>query len=134
MSAETKSRGNILIVDDEALVLRTIRRILEKYGYTTTAAQGGADGIAAYAETEGRFDLVVLDLSMPDVNGAECFRRIRALDADAAVLICTGYGAEDQTAQMLEAGAKGILRKPFEPSELVDAVESFKRRDPDPRS
>ena len=93
-------------------------------------AHGGAAGADAYAAAECRYDLVILDISMPEVNGAECFRRIRALDAEAAVLICTGYGAETQTAQMLEAGAKGILRKPFETSELTGAVESLKRRAP----
>lgn len=124
---ETASRGNVLVVDDEELVLRTIRRILEKFGYGTTVAKGGAAGVEAYGAAGCRFDLVILDLSMPDVNGAECFRRIRDLDPDAAVMICTGYGAETQTARMLAAGAKGILRKPFEASELVRAVESFMR-------
>jgi DNA-binding response OmpR family regulator len=123
----TASLGNVLIVDDEVLMLKTIRRILQKFGYTATVAQGGAAGIDAYVA--GRFDLVVLDLSMPEINGAECFRQIRAIDADAAVLICTGYGDETQTAEMLAAGAKGILRKPFEPSALVDAVASLRRRD-----
>lgn len=131
MSVEevTDSLGNVLVVDDEALVLKTICRILERYGYTVTAAQGGAAGIEAYATADVRFDLVVLDLSMPDINGAECFRRMRAMDGDAAVLICTGDGSETHTAQMLAAGAKGILRKPFEPSELINAVASLRRRD-----
>lgn len=128
MSVENTSQGTILVIDDEELVLRTIRRILERSGYTTTVAQGGAAGVEAYAAAKHRFDLVILDLSMPNVNGAECFRRIRSLDADAAVMICTGYGAETQTAWMLAAGARGILRKPFEASELVRMVTALKRR------
>lgn len=116
---------HVLIIDDEALVLRTIRRILEKFGYATTIAQGGAAGIDEYEKAETPIDLVILDLSMPDINGAECFRRIRALDPEAAVLLCTGYGSESHTAEMLAAGAGGILRKPFEATELLDAVSSF---------
>lgn len=109
--------GTVLIIDDEEMILRSMSRMLEASGYAIIA-EGGQGGLERFRESHSSIDLVLLDVSMPGLHGAECFQVLQEIDSSVPVVICTGHGDEDRTSHMLAAGAACVLRKPFELAEL----------------
>jgi signal transduction histidine kinase/FixJ family two-component response regulator len=104
-------RGTVLIIDDEAAVRRTSKRLLERTGIAVITAENGADGLALFAANRDTIGTVVLDMGMPGMAGPECFARLRE-QSDVPVLIATGY-AVDEEAQKLVAQGASLLEKPF---------------------
>jgi PAS domain S-box-containing protein len=120
----TESRGaTVLVVDDERLVRAAMCRMLEVLDYHPLSADGGQAAVDLYRERGGEIDLVLLDLSMPGMGGADCFAKLRAIDPDVRVLICTGHGEEQTTDELRRTGAIGIVRKPIRLEQLADLVE-----------
>ena len=111
---------NILVVDDDAMVLESCRRILSDAGMTVETA---ADALAALGllEKGQRFDLMVTDIKMPGQDGFSLLAKVKACHPGLAVLIMTGYLVGDIRRQAQRLGAS-CLSKPFTPDELVDAV------------
>ena len=99
---------------------------LEREGYEVTVALGGAAGLARYAEAAGAFDLVVLDWSMPDLDGGEVLRRLRAEGDAPPVLVASGF--RERMAEVLREHEgprpEGFVAKPYEPEDLLAAVRS----------
>src|SRR5581483_3033135 len=123
-------------IDDEDAVLDVVRRFLEIAGHRVTCVSGGRQALELLAA--GRpFDLAILDLMMPGDDGASTFHRLRQLRPALPVLLCTGLPDADPAPELLQAGAAGILRKPFRMNELWYAVEQALaaggRNSPDPR-
>jgi len=114
----TSGSGRVLVVDDEPLVRRTLGRMLKVIGYDVTLADGGSEGIRVFEGAESPFDVVLLDLSMPGMGGAECFKRLRSIDPSVSVIVSTGHGDPRDTEAMLRAGAVQVLVKPY----AVDAL------------
>jgi signal transduction histidine kinase/CheY-like chemotaxis protein len=112
----------LLVVDDEPLVRSVTRRSLERAGYKVLTASDGAEGLAVYQEHADEIRVVVLDMAMPVMGGAECFRRLRAVDPSVRVLLASGYALENDARACLAEGALGFLEKPFRASRLVEAV------------
>ncbi len=122
---------DILIVDDELPILSAMKRILEKAGYESiTTADNGRTALEAIAHN--RPDLVILDILMPQMDGLEVCRRIRAdpYTAKVPVLFLTGKGNPADIAQGLDAGGDDYLTKPFENVELTARVRALLRRAP----
>jgi signal transduction histidine kinase/CheY-like chemotaxis protein len=114
-------KRRVLLVDDEPLVRRGARRQLERLGYQVVEAENGVRALAAYTES-GPFDAVILDLSMPEMGGAECFKRLRDIDPEARVLLASGYAADGETDVLLTNGARGFLEKPYTAQALGTAL------------
>ena len=112
----------VLVVDDEAEVRGVMVRVLEATGFAVVQAADGVEGVAAYREHGARIDAVLLDLSMPRQSGGETFRRIRALDPQAKVIVTSGYGDGQTLAAFGGSAPAAFLRKPFRVEELLDAV------------
>jgi signal transduction histidine kinase/CheY-like chemotaxis protein len=110
----------ILIVDDEDAVVAPLARLLAGYNHTVRVAAGGAAGLRLYREQ--RFDLVMSDVVMPGMDGAEFVRRLRAIDPNAQVLVMTGQASSAQTDEMLQAGAFGVVSKPFVIQDLLESI------------
>jgi two-component system NtrC family sensor kinase len=110
----------ILIVDDEESVVRPVIRLLETRGHTVAFAADGAVGLQMYRER--RFDLVMSDVVMPSMGGAEFVRRLRALDASAQILVVTGQASSSQADEMRKSGAFGVVSKPFVIEELLNVI------------
>lgn len=114
----------ILIIDDEPTIRHMVTRILERAGYSTVAAVNGAQGYACFCRE--RPSLVITDLIMPVREGIETIHRIRRDGADVPIIAMSGSitrkGGADFLAMARELGATEILRKPFEPVELLDVV------------
>jgi signal transduction histidine kinase/ActR/RegA family two-component response regulator len=118
----------ILVVDDEPMIIDSVVRLLEAEGHRMVSAADGASGLRRYCEQP--FDLVLTDIVMPGMSGAEFVQRLRAIDPEARVLIMTGHMAPAQIDQLLNEGAVGVVTKPFIVKELLAAVA----RSVDPQS
>jgi signal transduction histidine kinase/CheY-like chemotaxis protein len=110
----------ILVVDDEPVVVESVARMLESQGHQVNSALDGTAGLRRFCEQS--FDLVLSDIVMPGMGGAEFVERLRAIDPDVRVLIMTGHIAHEQVEQLLRDGALGVVRKPFVIDELLAAV------------
>jgi CheY-like chemotaxis protein len=116
----------VLVIDDEQLVRAQLRRSLELRGYEVDEACDGLSGIEAHQRRPA--DVLVIDMTMPDIDGAEVVRRIRATDSDVAIVLSSGYQAQ-ATAERLEPGAYQVfLPKPYGVGELVHALEKARAR------
>ena len=114
--------GTILVVDDEALVLEVAREILASRGFDVLTAAGGADAVEIYRQHLGEIAAVVLDKTMPEVDGEQAFQQIRQLDPEARVLMMSGYSKRNVPMRVIEMGLGGFLHKPFRPQDLIDKV------------
>jgi PAS domain S-box-containing protein len=117
----TKGKGRVLMVDDEKMIRQIGRRMLERMGFEVSTAKNGAEAVNIYKEDKN-IDLVMLDLGMPVMDGTECFKRIREINPQARVLIVSGFAEHQNTADLLEQGAMGLLQKPFSAQGFNDAV------------
>ena len=115
--------ARVLVVDDEPVVRSVLCAALHQLGCVVEEATDGASALAAWRRGP-RFDLVVLDLMMPQMDGDEVFRQLRALDPQAAILLVSGHSRHGVAEELLAAGARGLLDKPFTLQQLVLAVQS----------
>lgn len=104
------------------MIRRMSRRSLERAGYRVLTAGDGAEGLVVFREHAADIGVVVLDMAMPIMGGAECFRHLRAVDPAARVLLASGYALEEEARECLAAGALGFLEKPFTTARLLEAV------------
>jgi two-component system, cell cycle sensor histidine kinase and response regulator CckA len=116
----------VLVIDDEDLVRQHLRRALEMRGYAVDEARDGLSGVDRHARQPA--DVLLIDMTMPDIDGAEVVRRIRASGSRAAIVLSSGYQAQ-AAAERLEPGAYQVfLPKPYGLGELVDALEQARAR------
>jgi CheY-like chemotaxis protein len=118
-------RQNILVVDDEEMALTLVKRILSDAGFHVVTAQSGFDCLDIFRRRAHSFDLVLLDLTMPFMNGEETFARLHEIRPDVPVVLCTGFIDQERLNRMLRAGLSGFLRKPIAPNEIVGHVRSI---------
>lgn len=114
--------GMILVVDDEPLVREVIKVSLRSLGYGSVTAADGVEGMALFQQQHARLSGVVLDLKMPKMSGRDTFMAMRAHDASVPVLICSGYGDNEEVEALVRAGARGLVKKPFTRQMLADAL------------
>jgi PAS domain S-box-containing protein len=121
---ETSRRrsGRILVIDDEEILIRTVANVLTREGYQTHTCTDSSEGLERFRQKPDDFDLILLDMIMPGMNGTEVFHALREIKPQAAVLIMSGATANNEVQDLTDAGARGFLPKPFRPSDLVQAV------------
>jgi CheY-like chemotaxis protein len=112
----------ILFVDDEEALRSLATATLGSLGYRILTARNGFDALARYEQDRGEIALVVLDLIMPEMGGVETFRRIRAIDPAARVLVSSGYAGDGRLEVLLAEGAAGFLQKPYRLGTLAAAI------------
>lgn len=117
----------ILIVDDEEGMRRLLGRILTREGYDTTTAANGADALRLVANE--RFDLVVTDIKMPEMDGLQLLQEIRQYEPSLPVIVITAYGTVENAVQALRAGAYDYITKPFEADEIKLTVAKVIERE-----
>ncbi|RPI36295.1 MAG: sigma-54-dependent Fis family transcriptional regulator [Nitrospiraceae bacterium] len=114
------SKGKILVVDDEDIVRTSCSRTLVPEGYEVRLAKNGVEGLQMAAGE--RFDLVLTDLKMPDMDGIEVLRIIKEKWPETVVIIVTGYQTVDTAVKAIKLGANNYIEKPFTPDALLSAV------------
>lgn len=117
--------GTILVVDDEETVRGVAKMTLEEFGFKVVTAVDGLDGVAKYQEHQDVIDLVLLDMTMPRMDGASAFKEMRTVRDDIYVLLSSGYNEHEAAAQLLEEGHTGFLKKPYSPLTLVELVRDM---------
>jgi two-component system, cell cycle sensor histidine kinase and response regulator CckA len=112
-------QGRVMLVDDEPRLRKVTCQMLEMLGCQVVAFGDGASALAHHREHRGAIDLVLLDMVMPEVSGAETFAALRAVDPQLPVLIVSGYSQDGGAQTLIDAGAVGFLQKPFNMAELA---------------
>lgn len=113
---------NILVVDDAGFMRMMIKDILTKNGYNVIGeAENGAKAIEKYAELKP--DLVIMDITMPDVDGIQAVKEIRKIDPNANIIMCSAMGQQAMVIEAIQAGAKDFIVKPFQSDRVIEAVK-----------
>jgi DNA-binding NtrC family response regulator len=116
---------NILVVDDDEEICSLFKDALEEPKFKITTANNSFDGLKLIENQD--YDLVFLDLKMPDIDGAELFKQIKEIKPDLPVTIITGYPDSDLMMKALTHGPLGVMNKPFSGSDILAAVNNYLR-------
>ena len=113
---------NILICDDAAFMRMMIKDILTKNGYNVVGeAENGLKAVEKYTETKP--DLVLMDITMPEMDGIQALKKIKELDSGATVIMCSAMGQQAMVIESIQAGAKDFIVKPFQADRVIEAVK-----------
>ena len=113
---------NILICDDAAFMRMMIKDILSKNGYNVAGeAENGAKAVEKYAELKP--DLVLMDITMPEMDGIQALKKIKETDPSALVIMCSAMGQQAMVIESIQAGAKDFIVKPFQADRVIEAVK-----------
>jgi CheY-like chemotaxis protein len=107
-------RGTVLVVDDEASIQNVARRMLLRLGFQVAAASDGEEAVAVFGADPQRFTVVLLDLTMPNMDGEECFRELRRIRPDVPVILSSGYYRADLMHRFAGQGLAGFIQKPYQ--------------------
>jgi CheY-like chemotaxis protein len=110
-------RGKVLVVDDEEMLRRMLRTMLEGAGLQVLVASDGREAVERFREHSDTIGVVLLDLTMPEMGGAEALAALRAIRPDVRVILTSGYSENE-----LSSGADDFLGKPFSLASLIDKV------------
>ena len=115
-------KGRILIVDDELVVRDSLQKWFDSEGYDAGAVSSGRE--ALFAVQQKQYDLALLDIKMPGMDGMELQKKLREVDSDLTVVIMTGYASVETAVEALKMGAYDYITKPIDPDELVHLVSN----------
>ena len=118
----------VLVVDDESIVVATLTELLSEIGYRVIAVSNGKRAIEVFSTNPDGFNAVVMDLSMPEMDGKECFAKLHEIDPGVRVILITGFSRDGRVQELLDMGVKGFLQKPFRLEKLsavlADIIDS----------
>ena len=110
---------SILICDDAAFMRMMIKDILVKNGYNIAGeAENGVKAVEKYQETKPD-----LDITMPEMDGIQALKKIKAIDANASVVMCSAMGQQAMVIESIQSGARDFIVKPFQPDRVIEAVK-----------
>ena len=113
---------NILICDDAAFMRMMIKDILTKNGYNIAGeAENGAKAVEKYNELKP--DLVLMDITMPEMDGIQALKKIKETDPNASVIMCSAMGQQAMVIESIQSGAKDFIVKPFQADRVLEAVQ-----------
>ena len=117
-----KGDGKILVVDDEPMVRTMARDLLETAGFSVVEASTGVEAVELYRSDGTDIDVIILDMTMPGMSGAEALRKIRAIDGDARVILTSGYDGQDTVAELKAMEEVAFLQKPYRARTLLGKI------------
>lgn len=113
--------NKILIVDDASFMRMMIKDILTKNGFEVVGeAENGAKAIEKFKDTQP--DLVIMDITMPEVDGIQAVKGIKKIDPDSRIVMCSAMGQQAMVIEAIQAGAKDFIVKPFQADRVLEAV------------
>ncbi|HEY8361831.1 MAG TPA: response regulator [Tissierellaceae bacterium] len=114
--------NGILIVDDASFMRMMIKDILTKNGFTVAGeAENGIRAVEKYKELNP--DLVIMDITMPEMDGIQAVREIRKINSNAKIIMCSAMGQQAMVIEAIQAGAKDFIVKPFQSERVIEAVK-----------
>ena len=119
------SQTSVLVVDDDVNFCKTLSKILEKKGYAVTTAENGQRAVDLVKERA--FDVILMDVKMPVMNGVEAYKKIRQIRKSETVIFMTAFSIEDLIKETVKAGAYAVLKKPFDIDTVVNMIEKSKK-------
>lgn len=122
-SPPVTGKGTVLLIDDELVVLNTTTELLMEIGYDVLNASNGAAAIELFRSHTSDIDAIVLDLSMPGMDGRACFIELRKLDQHTPVILASGFSRDGRVQELLDLGINEYLQKPYTLSELADTLQ-----------
>ncbi len=114
-------KARILIVDDNVGLCRTMSLILSRKGYSVTTAKDGAEAIATVEESP--FDIVLMDIKMPAMDGVETYKRIKRIRSDTIAIMMTAYAVEELIQDALQEGAFAVIYKPLDMEKVISIID-----------
>jgi signal transduction histidine kinase/CheY-like chemotaxis protein len=118
----TKKRGHILLVDDEVIILKMTKLVLERNGYTVSTCADGAEAVEYFTKHHQSVDLALMDVVMPRLSGVDAFKRMQTIDASVPVVLTSGYTNDRSEADLIALGTVGFLPKPYGVRELTSMI------------
>jgi DNA-binding NtrC family response regulator len=115
-------------VDDEEGVRQVAKRMIEHLGFKVILAENGEEGLKKFSENADEINLVILDLTMPQLHGAETFQRLKAINKDIPVLISSGYDEQTALSQFKREGLAGFIQKPYQLQNLAQKIHRILNR------
>ncbi len=114
--------ANILIVDDAAFMRMMIKDILTKNGYVVVGeAENGLKAVEKFKEHSP--DLVIMDITMPEMDGIQAVKQIKAINSAAKIIMCSAMGQQAMVIESIQAGARDFIVKPFQADRVIEAVK-----------
>jgi PAS domain S-box-containing protein len=117
-----RGAGTVLLVEDQPAVAETAQEMLKALGYDVHVAGSGGEALTLFARHKGSVNLVILDMIMPGLSGSETYDRLKEIDPNIKVILCSGYSIEGQAAKILERGCNSFIQKPFTVTELSEKL------------
>ncbi|MBW1721246.1 MAG: response regulator [Deltaproteobacteria bacterium] len=118
-------KGTVLSVDDEETVRKVGQEMLEVMGYNVITAKDGEDAIELFMKYREKIDIVLLDMVMPKMSGAEVFEKLKEIDPGVRVLLSSGYSIEGKAGEILKRGCDGFIQKPYKMEELASTLKAL---------
>ncbi len=117
-----RGEGLLMVVDDEPMVRVLAQRVLEKFGFQVMTAEDGRQAIEVFRPHAREFAGVLLDVTMPHLDGAATFRELRKIRPGLKVILSSGYDEHEATRRIVDEGLAGFLHKPYMPMDLIEKV------------
>jgi CheY-like chemotaxis protein len=120
-NGETQWRGSglLMLVDDEEVLLAVTAKMLRRLGFEVITARDGREALELYRDRADEIRCVILDLTMPHMNGEECFRELRRLREEVRVILSSGFNEQDATQRFVGKGLAGFLQKPYRLAAMI---------------
>ncbi len=125
VAADPSPPRRVLLVEDEEIVCDIGEKMLRRLGYAVLTARSGEEALTLFAQGHREIDLVILDLIMPGIPGAEVYERLRAIRPDVPVLLSSGFSLDGEAMELLRRGCRGFIQKPFSLEQLRAKIQEI---------
>ena len=123
-AAENQIKGTILLADDEEMVLDIGVQMLKRLGYNVIPVDSGLKAIETFEAKKDSIDIIILDMVMPDLGGAEVVDAIKDIDPNSKIMLSSGYGKDHKVNDIMQ-NCHGFIQKPFSLQELSNIIQSI---------
>lgn len=113
---------SILVADDEPLIRGLVEEILTDAGYSVLLVEDGQQAVEVYGAQMKDISLVLLDLTMPNLSGAACLRKLKAMNPEARIVLSSGHNEEEEIEELLAQGAAAFIPKPYFPDDFIEVI------------
>ncbi len=118
-------KGHVMLVDDEVKILEVGEQLLGVLGYDVVTFSRGQEAVEAFMREGGNFDLIILDMIMPEMGGQDVFRALRKINPDVKVLLASGYSIDGEASKIMRMGCNGFIQKPFSMEKLSKKIQEI---------